>query len=61
MPNRTSIDDVEKAVAAVGQMQQQVAGLLEAIKRLTLRVEALEAKPPRARRTAARTKAGQDG
>jgi hypothetical protein len=42
MAKRTSIDDVEEAVQAVRVLQDQIATLLEAMSRLTVRVEAIE-------------------
>ncbi len=42
MAKRTSIDDVEEAVEAVRVLQDQIATLLEAMSRLTVRVEAIE-------------------
>jgi hypothetical protein len=44
MAKGTSFDEVGEAVEAVKVMQEQIAGLLEAIKRLTLRIEAIEKK-----------------
>jgi uncharacterized coiled-coil protein SlyX len=40
---RTSFAEVSQAVVAVRQLQQQMAGLTEALKLLTERLEAVEA------------------
>jgi len=42
MAKGTSFDDVAEAVEAVKVIQGQIAGLLEAIKWLTVRIEAIE-------------------
>ena len=43
MADGISFDDVADAVVAVKQLQELVDGLIEAVTRLTARVEALEA------------------
>ena len=47
MAKGTSIDDVEAAVVAVKVLQDQVAGLLEAIKLLARRINAIEKQLPK--------------
>jgi len=46
MARGTSFDEVDEAVLAVKLIQEQIAGLLEAIKRLTSRIEAIEKRVP---------------